>query len=695
LGKYAIGKMRNVGLISHQGAGKTSLAEAMLYTSGVIDRLGRVDDSTATLDYDPEEQRRKVSISTALAHAEWAGHRVTIVDMPGYFDFVGEVKAGLRVVDSVAVLIDAVSGIEVGTELVWRYADELRLPRMVVVNKMDRENANWANAVASLTEVFGDRIVPVLLPIGQESGFRGVVDLLAGKAYTFAGDASGKMTEGDIPADLVGAYNAARERLVEKAAEADDELTMKYLEEGDLSREEIATGLAAGTRSGRLVPVAPCSALKCVGAQKVLETMVSLLPSPADRPAAEGVDPRNNESVARAPSDTAPFSALVYKTMADPYVGRLTLFRVFSGILRSDGHTYNPNRRRSERIGQVYLPRGKQQDAVDHVSAGEIGAVAKLQETVTGDTLCDEAHPIVYEPMQFPSPVYAVAARPKSKGDEEKIGSGLARLTEEDPTVNVNRDAETAQLLVSGMGELQLDILTDRLKRKFGVEVQLSAPRMPYRETIRGSVRAQGRHKKQTGGRGQFGDVWIEMEPLESGQGFEFVDKIFGGSVPRQYIPAVEKGVREAMGEGIVAGYPVTDFRITLVDGSFHPVDSSEMAFKIAGSLAFKKAAAEARPVLLEPIVTIEVMVPDQYMGEVIGDLNKKRGRILGMEPSGRMQVVRAQAPQAEVSRYAIDLRSITQGRGTFQMQFSHYEEVPGNIAEQVIEKARKAREEQ
>jgi len=695
LGKYAIEKMRNVGLISHQGAGKTSLAEAMLFVSGAIDRLGRVDDSTATLDYDPEEQRRKVSISTALAHADWSGHRVTIVDMPGYFDFVGEVKAGLRVVDSVAVVIDAVAGIEVGTELVWRYADELELPRMVVVNKMDRENANWDGIIDGLNELFGDRILPLMLPIGREQSYKGVIDLLSGKAYTYAPDGTGKMTEGEIPGDLAGAYSAARDRLIEKCAEADDELTMKYLEEGDLSAEEIAAGLASGTRSGRIVPVVACSALRNIGAQKVLDTVIAALPSPADRPATKGVNPRNGEETSREPSVSAPFSGLVFKTMADPYVGKLTLFRVFSGILKSDGHTYNASRQRSERIGQVYIPRGKGQDAADHVSAGEIAAVAKLQETVTGDTLSDEGNPIVFPPMEFPSPVYSVAVRPKSKGDEEKIGSGLARLTEEDPTVNVNRDAETAQLLVSGMGELQLDILTERLKRKFGVEVTLAAPRMPYRETIRGSVRAQGRHKKQTGGRGQFGDVWIEMEALESGHGFEFVDKIFGGSVPRQYIPAVEKGIREALVEGVIAGYPMTDFRVTLVDGSFHPVDSSEMAFKIAGSLAYKKAASEARPVLLEPIVNIEVMVPDQYMGEVIGDLNKKRGRILGMEPSGRTQVVKAQVPQAEVARYAIDLRSITQGRGTFQMQFSHYEEVPGNIAESVVEKAKKAREEQ
>ena len=689
MSKFTIDKIRNIGLISHQGAGKTSLAEAMLFVSGATDRLGRVDDATATLDYDPEEQQRKVSISTALARAEWAEHGVNVVDMPGYFDFVGEVKAGLRIVDGVAVVVDAVSGIEVGTELAWRYADELDLPRMIAINKMDRENADWDKVLSSLTELVGDKVVAVNLPIGKEQGFRGVVDLLDGKAYTFATDGSGEMTAGEVPAEMADAVSVARERLIEKCAEADDDLTMKYLEEGELTAAEISAGLVASTNSGRLVPVVACSALRNIGAQKVLDAIVAAMPSPAQRAAVTGTDPRTDEATSRRPDDSEPFSALVYKTMADPYVGRLTLFRVFSGILRSDSHTYNASRERSERIGQVFIPQGKGQDAVDQVSAGEIGAVAKLQETTTGDTLCDEANPVTFSPIDLPAPVYAVAVRPKSKGDEEKIGSGLARLTEEDPTINVVRNAETAQMLVSGMGELQLDILTKRLKRKFGIEVLLTTPRIPYRETVRGTVKAQGRHKKQTGGRGQFGDVWIELEPLEPDQGFEFVDKIFGGAVPRQYIPAVEKGVREAMVDGIVAGYPVTDIRVTLYDGSFHPVDSSEMAFKIAGSLAFKKASAEARPTLLEPIVNIEVMVPDQYMGDIIGDLNKKRGKIMGMEQYGRMQVVKAQAPQAEVARYAIDLRSLTQGRGTFKVEQSHYEEVPANITEAVVKAAK------
>jgi elongation factor G len=686
-------KMRNVGLISHQGAGKTSLAEAMLFVSGTIDRLGRVDDGTSSLDFDPEEQRRKLSITTALGNLPWEGHRVTLVDMPGYFDFAGEVAAGLRVVDSVLVLVDAVSGVEVGTELFWRYADELALPRLVVINKMDRENANWDQSLEGLQSAFGDRIVPLMLPIGQEQNFRGVIDILNEKAYSFALDGTGAITAQDIPAELAAAAAAGREKLVELCAEADDELTMKFLEEGQLSSEEIADGLTKGVRAGRIIPVVPCSALRNGGTRKVLDAIVMALPSPADRPAVSGEDPRSGQPASRAMSNGEPLSALVFKTMADPYVGRLSLFRVFSGILRSDSHAYNASKGRNERVAQLYMPRGKQQEPIDQAAAGEIAAVAKLQETVTGDTLCDEVHPVVLPRVEFPNPVYSVAVRPKSKGDEEKIGSGLSRLTEEDPTVTVSRDPVTSQMLVSGMGELQLEILTERLKRKFGVEVALHVPRIPYRETIRSSVKAEGKHKKQTGGRGQFGHVYVELEPLEPGQEFEFVDKVFGGSVPRNYIPAVEKGIRESMVEGVVAGYPVSGVRAILYDGSFHPVDSSEMAFKIAGSLALKKGMENANPVLLEPIVTLEVMVPDVYMGDVIGDLNKKRGRILGLEPTGRMQVIKAQAPQEEVARYAIDLRSITQGRGTFKMAFSHYEEVPAALADGVIEKAKKGRE--
>ncbi len=693
MSKFTMDKMRNVGLISHQGAGKTSLAEAMLFVSGTTDRLGRVDDGTAFLDFDPEEQRRKLSITTAMANVNWGGHRIALVDMPGYLDFAGEVVAGLRVVDSVLVLVDAVSGVEVGTELFWRYADELGLPRLVVVNKMDRENANWDKTLEGLRGAFGDRIVPLMLPTGQEQSFRGVVDLLNQKAFSFALDGSGAMAEQDIPAEMAAAVGAAREQLIELCAEADDELTMKFPEEGQLSPEETADGLTKGVRAGRIIPVVPCSALRNGGTRKVLDAIVMSLPSPADRPPVAGSNPRNGEEAVRSMSPAERLSALVFKTMADPYVGRLSLFRVFSGILRSDSHAYNANRGRTERVAQLYVPRGKHQDPVDHVSAGEIAAVAKLQETVTGDTLGDEANPFIVPPIEFPDPVYSVAVRPKSKGDEEKIGSGLARLTEEDPTVTVSRDLVTGQVLTSGMGELQLEILTERLKRKFGVDVTLHVPRIPYRETIRSAVKAEGKHKKQTGGRGQFGHVYIEVEPLEPGQEFEFVDKVFGGSVPRNYIPAVEKGIRESLAEGVVAGYPVTGVRATLYDGSFHPVDSSELAFKIAGSLAFKKATSEANPVLLEPIVTLEVMVPDVYMGDVIGDLNKKRGRILGLEPTGRMQVIKAQAPQEEVARYAIDLRSVTQGRGTFKMAFSHYEEVPQALAEAVVEKARKGKE--
>ncbi len=690
--KYATDHLRNIGLIAHGGAGKTSLAEAMLFSAKAIDRLGRVEDGTAAMDYDPEEVRRKVTISAAVAPVEWHDCKVNIVDTPGYFDFVGEVKATLRIIDTAVVVIDAVAGVEVGTELVWRYANEPGLPRMVVVNKMDRENANFAKALENLTTAFGHSVVPLHLPIGQEAKFQGLIDLVKMKAYYYKTDLSGNFDEKDIPADLAAEAQKGREKLVEAAAEADDELLTKYLDGQELSPQEVESGLRKGVAQGKVVPVMVASAAKNVGAQAVLDAVVTYAPSPADRPAVTGVNPKTKAEESRLASETQPFAALVFKTMADPYVGRLTLFRVISGVLKSDSHAYNVNKDKDERFGQLFVPRAKQQEPVPEVVAGDIGSVAKLQATVTGDTLCDAANPIVFPPIQFPNPVYSVAMKPKAKGDEEKISSGLARLQEEDPTFKVGREPVTGELLISGMGELHLDITTDRLNRKFQVSVTLDQPRVPYKETIRGRAKVEGKHKKQSGGRGQFGDVWVEFEPLPD-QDFEFVDKVFGGSVPRQFIPAVEKGIRESMQEGVLAGYPMTNFRATLYDGKYHPVDSSEMAFKIAGSLALKEGAKQARPILLEPIVAAEVMVPDVFMGDVIGDLNKKRGKILGMEPQGTTQVIKALVPQAEMRRYAIDLRSITQGRGTFTMAFDHYEEAPGNIAEAVIAEAKKAEE--
>ncbi|MCL4425389.1 MAG: elongation factor G [Firmicutes bacterium] len=687
--KYPVENLRNIALISHGGAGKTSLAEAVLFDTGVIDRLGKVDEGTATMDFDPEEIRRKVSISTGVASCEWQEHRITLLDAPGYFDFVGEVKAALRVADAALVLVDAVAGVEVGTELVWGFADERNLPRFLVVNKMDRENANFDKAVASARKSFGAKAIPIQLPVGAEASFKGVVDLIQLKAITYPDGNGTKPQEGSIPADLSGKAQELRASLMEAAAENDDDLLTKYLEGEELTEEEIRLGLRKGVLAGKVVPILAAAGTRNIGLQPLLTAVTALLPSPADLGAVKGVNPKNNSEVTRKPEVKEPFSALVFKTMADPFVGRLNLFRVYSGTLKSDSHVYNSSKGRSERIGQLFLPRGKQQEAVEGVSVGDIAAVAKLQETGTGDTLCDESQPAIYEGAKFPAPVYSVAVQPKSKGDEEKISSGLARLTEEDLTFKVEKNASTGQLLISGMGELHLDVITEKLKRKFGVEVTVDTPKVPYKETIRGSVKVEGKHKKQTGGRGQYGHVWLELEPYPDGE-FEFVDKIFGGVVPQQYRPAAEKGVREAMQEGILAGYPVTGVRVSLVDGSYHTVDSSEMAFKIAGSLAFKKGALEAKPVILEPIVSVEVLVPDDYMGDVIGDLNKKRGRILGMEPHGSNQMVRALVPQTEMLKYAIDLRSITQGRGTFSMQFDHYEEVPANIAQQIIEEYKK-----
>ncbi|MCR4398623.1 MAG: elongation factor G [Firmicutes bacterium] len=693
--RYGADTIKNVGLISHGGAGKTSLAEAMLFDCGVTERLGRTEDGNTVMDYDPEEIRRKVSINTSIAPAEWSGVKINILDTPGYFDFVGEVKSALRVVDGAIVLADAVAGVEVGTELVWQYADERRTPRIVVVNKMDRENANFDAVLESLRKSFGKKVIPFQVPIGQEASFRGVVDLVEMKGITYEDGEGRNPRSGAVPAELQRRVEELRAALIESAAENDDDLLMKYLDGGELAPEEMRSGIRKGVLSGKVVPVFCASSGRNIGIQPILDAVVSYLPSPADLGEAVGFNPKTREQCARVPGNDAPFSALVFKTMADPYVGRLTVFRVYSGVLKSDSQVLNTVKDRTERIGQVFLLKGKQQEAVPEIGAGDIGAVAKLQETTTNDTLSDAANPIAYEPTEFPAPIFSVAVQPKSKGDEDKISSSLARMTEEDPTLRVERNPQTLQTILSGMGELHLDVVTERLKRKFGVDVTLDTPKVPYKETIKGTTKVEGKHKKQTGGRGQYGHVFLEISPLEPGKEFEFVDKIFGGAVPRQYIPAVEKGVREAMQEGVLAGYPVTDVRVTLYDGSYHPVDSSEMAFKIAASMAFKKGCLEARPVMLEPIMKVEVMIPDQFMGDVMGDLNKKRGKIVGMEPRGSSQVIKALAPLAEMARYAIDLRSMTQGRGTYTMEFSHYEEVPVNVAEALIEQARKEKESQ
>lgn len=684
--KVDVQHLRNIALVSHGGAGKTSLAEAMLFTAGATSRLGRVDDGTAVTDYDPEEVRRKISLSTALAPLEWQDCRINLLDTPGYFDFVGEVISSLRVVEGALVLLDASAGVAVGTEKVWKYAQEAGIPCLVFINKMDRENANFERCVSELRTAMGPGIAPIEIPVGQADSFRGIIDVVRGKMLTY--DAAGKEKVADIPAELASTVQAAREALVEAVAAADDTLTEKYLEGEELTQEEIERGLAQGVASRQIIPVLCGSALKNAGTSTLLDYLVRLVPSPASRKY-KATDKQGQEVELESRAD-GPLAALAFKTISDPYVGKITLLRVVSGTLTSNSTAYNVNRDHDERIGQLFLMRGKEQIPVDSLEAGDIGGVAKLAETLTNDTLTNREKPLRLPPIVFPAPVITMAVVPKSRGDDDKIGAGLARLAEEDPTCAVQRNSETSQMLLSGQGELHLEVLVSRLQKKFGVEAELVLPKVPYRETIKGTAKAEYKHKKQTGGRGQYGHVFLEIEPLPLGAGFEFVDKIFGGAVPKQYIPAVEKGVRETMAEGILAGYPVVDMRVTLYDGSYHPVDSSEMAFKLAASMALKKAFMEANPILMEPIMNVEVHVPEAAMGDVMGDLNKKRGRILGMESRDGMQVVRAQVPLAEMFRYATDLRSLTQGRGWFRMEFDHYEEVPAQIAQQIIAEAKK-----
>lgn len=685
--EYKSDKLRNVGIVAHGGSGKTSLTEAMLFNSGAVNRLGRVDDGSATTDFEPEEVKRKVTINTALAPCEWRDHKINFIDTPGYADFVAEVKSALRAVDSTLIVLCAASGVEVETEKVWNYASELGLPRIGFINKMDRENADFYSVVDSMKEKFGNGVVPVQLPIGAQDTFKGIVDLITMKAYL--AEKNGKeYIESDIPADILEQAEAARMVLIEAAAEGNDELLTKYLEGEELTDDEVASGLLTGISQAKVFPVLCGSAVKNIGIQQALDSIVKYLPAPGISPVI-GYHPVTKEPVERSVGD--PFSGIVFKTTADPFVGRLSYIRLYSGSIKPDSTLYNATKDKAERIGTLFTLRGKQQDPVTAVHAGDIVVVAKLQETGTGDSLCDKDKPILFETISYPKPMFVRAIEAKNKGDEDKIGQALARLMDEDPTFKVRKDVETHQLLVYGMGELHLDIMTERMKRKFGVETLLTNPRIPYRETIRGSAKVEGKHKKQSGGHGQYGHVWLQLDPLAPGAQFEFVDSIFGGSVPRQYIPAVEKGVRDALNGGVLAGYPMVDVKVTLTDGSYHTVDSSEMAFKIASTMALRKGALQAKPVLLEPIYAVEVIVPESYMGDVIGDLNTKRGRIQGMEPiGGGLGKIKAQVPMAEMFRYSIDLRSLTQGRGNFDMSFSHYEDVPARIAENIIASAKK-----
>jgi elongation factor G len=673
-------QMRNVVLLSHSGAGKTSLSEVMLYSAEAITRLGKVDQGNTTSDYDPDEIKRKISIYLSILRCECKGLKLNIIDTPGYADFIGEVRSAVRVTDGAVFVVCAASGVEVGTELTWSYADEegRNIPRLIFVNKMDRENADFFKVLGEIQEKFGKKCLPITLPIGAQDKFEGVVDLVDMKSYS--GD-----QEGEIPDSLRSQADDYREKLVEAVAETDDDLITKYLEGEALSDEEIRDGLKVATVKGQVVPVLVGSATGNVGATGLLDAICGYLPSPADVGPLMAANARSKSEEVVPPDPTGPLSALVFKTSADPYVGKLTYFRVYSGTIHSDSNVWNANRDSQERIGQLYVLRGKAQEPISNIIAGDIGAVAKLAETETGNTLCGKDHPLILPAIEFPRPCMSVAVHPKTKADLDKLGTSLTRIVEEDPSLTVGRDLDTMETVLSGMGETQLDVAMEKMQRKFGVDVRMETPKVPYNETITASARAEYKHKKQTGGHGQYGHVFLELEPLPRGEGAEFTDRIVGGVVPKNYIPAVEKGVVEALQEGVLAKYPVTDIKVNLYDGSYHTVDSSEMAFKIAGSHAVRKGLADGQPVLLEPIVKMKITVPDTFTGDIMGDLNGKRAKVLGMNPQGGWNVIEAQAPLAEVQRYAIDLRAITQGRGIFETEPSHYEEVPAHVAPKII----------
>ncbi|MCD6453380.1 MAG: elongation factor G [Dehalococcoidales bacterium] len=675
---YELENIRNLCLLSHCGAGKTSLAEAMLFNTGATTRLGKVDDGTTISDYDPDEIKRHISLNLSILPAEWQETKLNLIDTPGYADFIGEVKSAIRVSEGAIIVVCAASGVEVGTEQVWEYSEQAKLARLILVNKMDRENADFYRAVDQLQSKFGTNCVPLQLPIGAQKDFKGIVDLLTMKSYL-----GNKAEVADIPSSLQESANSFREKLIEAIAETNDTLIEKYLSGEVLSPEELASGLAQAVIEGKVVPILTGSATQNIGVASLMDAVSNYLPSPAKQEVV-AYGPDNHEQLITPSQDDFPL-ALVFKTSADPYVGKLTYFRVYHGVISSNSQLWNTTRGETEHIGQLFMLRGKTQEAVPQVSAGDIGGVAKLSLTSTGDTLCRQAQPLKLTPIEFPIPIFNKAVFPKTKADLDKLGSALSRLADEDPTIRVHRDSDTNETILSGLGETQLDVAADKMQRKFGVGVVLDFPKVPYKETITIPTKSEYKHKKQTGGHGQYGHVMLKLEPLPRGSGHEFVEKIVGGTIPKNYLPAVEKGVNEAIQEGVMAGYPVVDIRATVYDGSFHPVDSSDICFKIAGAQALKKGLTQANPVLLEPIMNIKVVVPEDLTGDIIGDLNAKRARVLGMNPEGKMNVIDAQVPLAEILRYTIDLKSITQGRGNYTATFSHYEETPPNITQKVI----------
>ena len=688
--QYRTDEIRNIAIIAHSGAGKTSLVEAMLYNGGAIERMGAVDSGTSAADYAADEITRKTTLNCSVCIAEWEGHKLNLIDTPGAEDFYGDLYSVLRIADAVIVVVDATTGVEGGTEKVWEIADIYQLPRLILINKMDKENANFENALASIEEILETRAVPIQLPIGKEDNFAGVVDVIQMAAY-LQPDGNKRASKAEIPSELEAQAEETREALVEVAAESDDELIEKFFE-GELTEEEIQNGLKLGISENQFTPVLCGAALSNVGVQQLMDMLISGCPSPVDVGAVKSVE---DEEETREPSPDAPMSAVVFKSIADPFAGQLSFFRVYSGTLRADTQVSNSTRGQVERLGKTTFMNGKNPISTPQVEAGDIGALTKLAETHTGDTLCDRDASIKLVGVDFPNSVLSYAIRPTREGDDEKLMTSLTRMSEEDPAFRIERNDVTKQLLVSGLGDLHITVNRERMADKFGVETEVSPPKIAYRETIRRNVqKVQGRHKRQSGGRGQFGDVWINIAPLQRGEGFEFVNNIVGGSIPRNYIPAVEKGIRERMDRGLIAGFPVVDVQIDLYDGKHHPVDSSDMAFQIAGSLAFSAASEQADPGLLEPIMNVTITVPEQFMGNIIGDLNGRRGQVMGVEQIGKKQVIQANIPHSEMLRYSADLKSMTSARGTFIMEFSHYEIAPDDVMQKVITEMKQEEEE-
>jgi elongation factor G len=680
---YDAAAIRNVAAVGHGGCGKTQLVSALLFAAGAVNRLGKVDEGTTVTDFDDEEIARKHTLSSSLACLEWQKTKINIIDTPGFANFLSDAKSALRVAEAALVCVDAVAGVEVQTEKLWTEAAALQLPRIVVVSRLERERASLERTLESLRRDCAREIIPIQLPIGEERTFTGIVDLVRMKALTFAADGSGKMTEGDVPAALADSAASAREQLIEMVAEADEQLMETFFSEGTLTQEQLAQGLRAATMAGKLFPLVCTSGLHVIGIQPLLDAIVSYVPSPAERdfPALT----ESGDATAITASDTSPYTAFVWKTIADPFAGRITMLRVIAGTIKQDSNVHNQTRDSSERFGHLLVLQGKTQTQVPELKAGDLGAVAKLKDTRTNDVLAEKSTKVKLAAITFPEAVLSYAIEPKSRGDEDKISPSMHRLNEEDPSINYTRDPQTHELLLAGQGQLHIEVTVAKLKRRFGVEVNLKPPRIPYRETITVATEAHGRHKKQTGGHGQFGDCKIKVEPLPRGSDFEFVDDIFGGSIPRQYVPAVEKGIQDSRMRGFLAGFPMVDFRATVFDGSFHAVDSNELSFKMAGSLAFKDAMTRARPTILEPVMNVEVYAPSDFAGDLMGDLNGRRGRIAGMDTRGTMTVIRAQVPMAEMLTYEQHLTSATGGRGTYHMEYSHYDEVPHQFQAKII----------